>query len=462
MTTTIHDAYINALLADAAYVSNLDLATTPGDLTANLTGRMTPELAKYIGDNFTVVNQAGGLASSFDATVWKNRSGQFYISMRGTQELFDFNADADLAASGLAHDQLVDMVNWWLRETTSADQLAKQITINNVVVPGLPILQNFVAAQSVQGTGKMLGIGPIESVNGHSLGGYLASAFVRLFGTQWPAEAMNTFNSAGFSRPAELNIENGFNQITQVIGAGLGLATFSNGQNNYYAQNGINVTTNTWNPIGFKQNGIRIGMFQEDLTPGIINNHYMYKLTDLLALGDVLEQLDSTMNLTKLSALVSAGSNKMVGSYEGVLDALRRVFLGPDVPQTLQGDANEKNAGPQLGSRLDYHTNLNAIRISPALLAAAGNARVLELSKSSTETVSLTAVSGLENLAYRYALKELNSFAVVGANYGVHNQNGELNLYDDATGQGALTSNWIADRAEMLQCQPISSLLILI
>ena len=51
---TINDTYINALLADASYVSQLNLALTPGALTTALTGRMTPELAKYIGDNFTV------------------------------------------------------------------------------------------------------------------------------------------------------------------------------------------------------------------------------------------------------------------------------------------------------------------------------------------------------------------------------------------------------------------------
>ena len=70
--------------------------------------------------------------------------------------------------------------------------------------------------------------------------------------------------------------------------------------------------------IRFRQYGSRIGLFQEDLTPGVINNHYMYKLTDVLALGSALAKLDASMDLTKLSTLVSAGSNQMVASYEGV------------------------------------------------------------------------------------------------------------------------------------------------
>lgn len=77
---------------------------------------MTRELADYIGQNFTVINQVGGLDSSFDATVWIDNSGQVYVSMRGTQELPDLTADKDLAISGLPHKQLADMVNWWLRE----------------------------------------------------------------------------------------------------------------------------------------------------------------------------------------------------------------------------------------------------------------------------------------------------------------------------------------------------------
>lgn len=111
--TQIHDAYINALLADAAYVTDLNLATTPKSLTAALSPRMTPTLAKYIGDNFSVVTQVGGLGSSFDATVWKeNQTGKLYISMRGTQQGSDFVVDSDLALTGNARAQLTDMICW--------------------------------------------------------------------------------------------------------------------------------------------------------------------------------------------------------------------------------------------------------------------------------------------------------------------------------------------------------------
>ncbi len=109
--TTINDAYINALLADASYVDDLRNESLEADLKA----RLTQPLAKYVGDNFTVVTQEskdGLLESSFDATVWRGNAdtayaGQVYVSMRGTQELMDFVNDGDLAALDLQRPSFI-------------------------------------------------------------------------------------------------------------------------------------------------------------------------------------------------------------------------------------------------------------------------------------------------------------------------------------------------------------------
>lgn len=105
--TEINNAYINAILADSAYVGGLLQGETGAGLKEKLDIRMTPTLADYIGKNFTVVTQIetgeGGL-SSFDATIWRknnadgtaNPNGKIYVSMRGTQQLTDFLADGDL------------------------------------------------------------------------------------------------------------------------------------------------------------------------------------------------------------------------------------------------------------------------------------------------------------------------------------------------------------------------------
>ena len=351
--TTIHDTYINALLADAAYVNDLD----SGDLASRLKVRMLPSLANYIAANFTVVTQVRA-DSSFDATVWRETAtGKTYVSMRGTQEAPpDLTTDLDLATSGVAYSQLTDMVNWWMRETTPAGQQAKQIGVQ-VLKVGYGFYRSFVAAPTVTGTGTLVGIGPIEGVNGHSLGGYLTSSFARIFGQQMPDAALSTFNSAGFSRPFSRNIESAFTEIAELLGPGFSLDGFSSNQTNYFASNGLHLTTNDW-AMGFRQQGVRTGIFQEETPPLTPANHFMYKLTDLLALGDALAMLDPTMSMEKLNALSMAGSNQMPASYEGMLDSLRKMLLGPNIPLTKVGDDSSGNVDPQVESRKDFHSKL--------------------------------------------------------------------------------------------------------
>jgi len=93
--TTINDAYINALLADATYALE---GGTPNEYTGSrlitdLTGRMTETLATYIGNNFTVVTHietSDTFGSGFDATVWRDKADNIYVSIEqsGTDHVF--------------------------------------------------------------------------------------------------------------------------------------------------------------------------------------------------------------------------------------------------------------------------------------------------------------------------------------------------------------------------------------
>ena len=103
--TTVNDAFINALLADASYIDRLVPELTGTALADMLAGRMTQDLATYVGKNFAVVEQEFGNSSNFDATVWRGNvgtpyAGRVYVSMRGTQEGPDFAADYDLFRTG--------------------------------------------------------------------------------------------------------------------------------------------------------------------------------------------------------------------------------------------------------------------------------------------------------------------------------------------------------------------------
>lgn len=87
---SIESAYINALLADAAYVS----VSPSSSLGTELSIRLTPTQASLLAANFDVVDSVETLGASgstgFDAVVWKGKAGSDYadkvfVSMRGTQ-----------------------------------------------------------------------------------------------------------------------------------------------------------------------------------------------------------------------------------------------------------------------------------------------------------------------------------------------------------------------------------------
>lgn len=134
--TKINNAYINALLADAAYV-NLIQGLPQSDMVKALDDRMTERQAQYIANNFEVIsaiNTNDLMGSGFDAVVWRGRTGsefagQVFVSMRGTEpggmDLLD--ADADLATRGVAYSQVRDMVNWWMSATTSPEKWSSKL-----------------------------------------------------------------------------------------------------------------------------------------------------------------------------------------------------------------------------------------------------------------------------------------------------------------------------------------------
>ena len=185
---------------------------------------MTPTLATYIAANFEVTSSINTfdyplIGSGFDATVWRGKAGtafagQVFVSTRGTEPpgVDIWGADADLATNVAARTQIIDMVNWWLRETTPTNAQAKQIKWDPLrTKPGdITVLEpGVVLANSVAGQDHLAGTTTVQ-VNGHSLGGHLATAFARIFGGETSAvgsvrtEGVSTFNSAGFSGAAGL------------------------------------------------------------------------------------------------------------------------------------------------------------------------------------------------------------------------------------------------------------------
>lgn len=438
----LNNTFVNALLADATYALGDDSfeGLSGEDLAAELNqnDRMTFPLAEYIGANFTVVTHIETddiLGSGFDATVWRDRNGRLYVSLQGTKGLGDFTTDiGDLFANGVAKEQIVDMVNWWLKNSTASDgNWAPQFQLNGN--------EEVIASASVQGTGLLTGAEGF-SVNGHSLGGHLATAFSRLFGGQsgYIYHAY-TYNSGGFNSSSNAFFE-AFEQLLNGTSA-ISMGTFPGDtqQSNFFAEYGINVTTND---LFNDQYGQRIALFNEEGTG--LPNHSMYKLTDALALGHILAGIDRSFDIAAMNALFDTGSNEANASLEIILDTLGFIVVGSQYNSTPIGDEGDSPI-----SRVKYHENLMLLR---NVLFTNPNDLELIL-KPELQNLQISDVSNLEGsallddangLAYRYALVNLNPFAITGdaSLYSSHNQNGELNAEN-------FSSEYLHDRAEMLQ-----------
>ncbi|WP_343293934.1 calcium-binding protein [Vandammella animalimorsus] len=381
--------YINALLADASYVT-VQPGMTEAKLLDATKDRLTTTQAAYLAANFEVVSSIESprqLGSGFDAVVWRVKAdsplamsepemaGRLFVSMRGTQEAEDFADDAALASSGVPSSQIVDMVNWWLRITTEVGAVAPQIA-RVLELDSTALIIDYVAAVPAPGEGLIAAADMARgiAVNGHSLGGYLSTAFARLFGDQAVVQDIHTFNSAGFSNVAASNINRHYDQIASLLNLSGSFAAVGTIQTNYFGENGIEVTTNSLGDIrlpGFNQYGTRVPLYQESVLSGgvdfMIANHYMYKLTDYLALGAALEKLDSSLSFDQLNQLVMAGSNEAKAGYEGVLDAVRKFIDGANV-MPLAADDVSGNATTREG----FHAALKALQESDAFQSLVG------------------------------------------------------------------------------------------
>lgn len=420
--SNVNEAYINALLADAEYAIN---GQGENDLLLELSERMTPALAEFVNDNFTVVTHVES-ASGFDSTVWRSDTGQIYVSMRGTEEIDDLISDIDLTISGLARDQIVDMVNWWLKNSTSIGNSAQQISL----VGGL-----FSWGVPVVGTGVLSNITNVI-VNGHSLGGHLATAFSRLFGGKLTIDHTYTYNSAGFNPASELF----FSNLEFILGEiSTGEFPSNSQQTNFFADNGINVTTQD---LFNGQVGNRIPIFNEE---GVgFPNHYQYKLTDALALSVIVSTLDNRFGFKELSDLFESISNKSERSLEKVLDILGVILNGSPLPDTPISDDAESEG------RKVYHSNLFNLRsllfIDPKSLTPVLKDEYKNLQIVDVETLAYSSKNNDEaGYAYRYSLDNMIPFAIIGGKnlYEAFNNNGSLNAEN-------FSEQYLTDRAAML------------
>lgn len=213
----------NSQLALASYASlNLGILNTVAQRSALIGAGMAESQAISFVDNYVEVviqyndiTAAGGMGTGFNATVFKDAPGNLTLAIRGTDALLsnDAAADSSIALAGAGYDQIVAMVNWWLRATAPQDQMVNQFRLVEVplssVSEGAVVLRSTAesaymldTASQVKATGEVqvpLAVDPDLRVEvaGHSLGGHLALAFSTLFAAQ--TGQVTVFNAPGFS-----------------------------------------------------------------------------------------------------------------------------------------------------------------------------------------------------------------------------------------------------------------------
>ena len=269
--------------------------------------------------------------------------------------------------------------------------------------------------------------------------------------------------SIGSTGLGEARSGGAFDKITQLVGKGLtGTDVF------FVANSGIHAQSISVMIEGQPQ--IEGRNEQGQLQFG--NTHSLTLLMDSLAVQTLFESLDPDLIQADIEGILQAASNARADTFaatfeehvaegdtlELALDALRALFMPNALDKTT--DFNDDTGGfGNLGTRTEFYTHLAEVQAIVAnqtfsiepLVQRDSHGRVVPR-LTAAELVAEAQGNTDQGLAYRYALRTLNPFAVVGVDYvGLgHAANGKLALYDPATGFGEITEQYLTDRAAFL------------
>ncbi|MEO8629365.1 MAG: hypothetical protein ABI612_14875 [Betaproteobacteria bacterium] len=291
----IEYVFQQAELAEAAYANFIGIdgtvVTVESDEIKALTDEgMSESQATSFVDKWRVVDQspspAGIFGSGFSATLFERlnanqeSTGEYTLAIAGSDSPIDFAAaDFSLASGGVGYDQLEALINYVLRLQAGSTGSAHQVQFTRLATaPSL-------TTTSVSGVGP--GVNPAElTITGHSLGGFLAQMYQRIFGSA----SVYTYNALGVVRP-DAPI---FAQLTGLLGLPAG--TFSSGL-------GVNLVVpgESAQLVGTVQGKAQVPIFSENMIDVPLDSrigvglhiapHYMKPVTDALALYELLARL---------------------------------------------------------------------------------------------------------------------------------------------------------------------------
>jgi trimeric autotransporter adhesin len=414
---------------------------------------------------YSFINQLANTTNGTSATVFKsNKDGSYTIAVRGTEPTAQLGTDLlqdiiGVVAAGKAKVQLIEAFRYYKQLTTAAGQAVTYSDtevnmMSSVLLSGTPLtggLESLAAAKSAfaamtaddQGLG-LIPAGATINFAGHSLGGHVAYLLADLVaatsGGAHPLGDVMTYNAPG-ENALLYELQNWLGIDTSSQAGSIGSKHLA-----FYGEGGINVTAGLGQVIG-----TRVPLFIENggVVAGNIamENHSIVKLSDSLAVYNLLQKLDPNLTSSAIDSLLKAGTATDADSLEQTLDVVRKTILGTGLsPTKAAGSADSQT------SREAFYSNLYGLIAAPQFVALAGSVRLESLLGKTADGLASLAKTSADALAYRYALKEGNPFALVGAAnlYDKFNTAGELNRYDPATGTGELTDQWLKDRSAYL------------
>ncbi len=442
--------------------------------------------------HWEVVHHQPDTDSGFSATLFKNKdsnvSQPYVLAIRGTAGKQDLVVTdiSDIVTDGLAIDQIVDMWNYWKRLTTAKGEcftglrlvtLAEETAalafakLNPLeLVPGSNLIGNLYrewlysrddiiidnnllfervrtietvlpGSEDTNFSGVLdipLTISQISSVTGHSLGGHLSVALTRLV----PGIEALTINGAGFATgylpglggDAEVNIRNLFGMLG-------GNTQFESSRilNLHGDKNFEFITQNS--RLGLLQQGGQEAIFieQKDIH-SFTFGHGAGQMADSLAVYNLLIRLDAELAnmspaamLKKLQPLFEQASNQPEASLESIINSIGDLIK---VGTKVSIDDRE-----QLYARLQAINNelfFDPILVEPQLKPQYQNLKIVEVASLSDSA----KLDNTEGLAYRYALTQLNTFAITG--------NADLYNLEELAAEN-FTDQYLNDRARFLE-----------
>lgn len=471
------DYYKYAQLATAAYVDlSLELNLADGQrlaTIANQQGRLPTALAQQFfdaGNGWAVLGDprhlvtSGNLprtlhddpASGFAATLFRNKgTNEKVLAIRGTDPSRTFLQDlveADLlhiGTIGIAVKQVVSLFNLVQRMRTDAGQAAIQLRVVQGIAPTSTswIFSGgffYSLERATDGVGQgMIASGDSLVVVGHSLGGHLAAIARRLFPELFGSAVI--FNAPGYDPLTSLpGKTTAFIELFRSFGANPAV-DFTN-VTSLISEDTVPGDDATIVPSVLT--GTRYGVDIPVRTE--LNSHVIEPFMDSLGVQALMSLMSGNLSAGDLGKVLDAFSVTAAESDEKALSELFALFTGARPNPSLPIFSAELASAGDVASRRQYYSLLlqveDAIKNSALPLSVSS---LVEMQRSEL----ITRAAAENGLPYRYALSRLNPIAILGpdAIYStLHNSVGELNLHALASGGGAISEQWIADRVAFL------------